>query len=186
MARSARSREEVLVVRKEENYWPSTQLNIWNIIILATAGTILGVFAQFMDIQSKMRLGTPWLFPFGVTVGALTIFFVIVELVLIAQRRLLPGYMMLISFILLVLYITGVIETAIQLFGAPGVSTNCQCYVNNNPVTGVSVQTLAWLQQNNICSCWYAAFSFWIIGAVFFVWMMVLAMQVSKGEYDRR
>lgn len=48
------------VVVREKYYWPDAQLNVWTIVMLATAGTILGVFAEFMMIQSQMRLGTPW------------------------------------------------------------------------------------------------------------------------------
>jgi hypothetical protein len=55
------------------------------------------------------------------------------------------------AFILFVLFLTGLIETAIQLFGAGNVSNNCQRYVNNNPISGVSASTLAWLEQNSIC-----------------------------------
>lgn len=55
------------------------------------------------------------------------------------------------AFILFVLYLTGLIETAVQLFGAGNVSNNCQRYVNNNPISGVSASTLAWLEQNSIC-----------------------------------
>ena len=55
------------------------------------------------------------------------------------------------AFILLVLYLTGLIETAIQLFGVGNVSNNCHRYVDNNPISGVSVSTLAWLEQNSIC-----------------------------------
>jgi len=91
------------------------------------------------------------IFPYGVTVGALTIIAVIIEVILAAQIKLLPSIMLLFSFILLVLYITGAIETAIQLFGSANVSGNCQRYVNNNQAFGVSIETLAWLQQNNIC-----------------------------------
>lgn len=65
--------------------------------------------------------------------------------------KLLPSVMLLFSFILLVLYITGLIETGIQLFGPGNVSGNCQRYVDNNQAFGVSIETLAWLQQNNIC-----------------------------------
>jgi len=86
-----------------------------------------------------------------VTVGALTIIFIIIELILIAQRRLLPGIMMLLSFVLLVLFITGIIGTAIQLFGGPNINNQCNTYVSNMKVTGPSINTLAWLQQNNIC-----------------------------------
>ncbi|KAK3059570.1 hypothetical protein LTS18_010528, partial [Coniosporium uncinatum] len=102
----ARSVVDRAVVIREKYFWPDAQLNFWTIIILATSGTIWGVFAEFMDIQNRMGLGTPWLFPYGVVVGALTIVLVIVEIVLIAQRRLLPGFMILWSFILLVLYLT--------------------------------------------------------------------------------
>ncbi|OCL01932.1 hypothetical protein AOQ84DRAFT_305712 [Glonium stellatum] len=172
------------VVVREKYYWPDAQLNIWTIIMLATAGTILGIFAEFMQIQNQMRLGTPWLFPYGVTVGALTIVFIIIELILVTQRRLLPGIMMLLSFVLLVLFITGIIGTAIQLFGGPNISNQCDTYVNNMKVTGPSINTLAWLQQNNICSCWNAAFAFWIIGSVFLIWMIIMASQVSQNQYD--
>jgi hypothetical protein len=87
-------------------------------------------------------------------------------------------------FILLVLYITGVVETAIQLFGPAGnVNSNCQLYVQHNkPIFGVNVQTLAWLQQNATCQSWDAVFAFWIIGGVFLVWMIVLGSMVARGQ----
>lgn len=59
--------------------------------------------------------------------------------------------MMLLSFVLLVLYLTGIIATGIQLFGSGNINGQCQRYVNNAKVTGPSIETLAWLQQNNIC-----------------------------------
>ena len=31
---------------------------------------------------------------------------------------------------------------------------------------------------------WYAVFSFWIIGAVFLVWIVVIAVTVSQNQYD--
>jgi hypothetical protein len=73
-------------------------------------------------------------------------------LVLIAQRRLLPGVMLLFSFILLVLFVTGIIGTAMQLFGGPNVNNQCNTYVGSMKQTGPSVNTLAWLQQQNICT----------------------------------
>lgn len=51
------------VVVRQKYYWPDTQLNIWTIIMLVTAGLILGVNAQFMTIQNTMRLGIPWYVP---------------------------------------------------------------------------------------------------------------------------
>jgi hypothetical protein len=168
----ARSFVSERVVVRERYFWPPVQLNFWTIIILVTGSLILGVFANFITIQNRLELGTPWyvlrhkrlslahspvtntrhrLFPYGVTVGSLVVFLVIVEIIMIAQNRLLPGVMMLSSFVLFVLFLTGIIETAIQLFGAGEVSSSCQTYVNNNDVRGLSVDTLAWLQQNNIC-----------------------------------
>lgn len=74
-------------------------------------------------------------------------------LILIAQRRLLPGVVMLFSFILLVLFIAGIIGTALNLFAGPNISNQCNTYVNNlsSQTYGSSIETLAWLQQNNIC-----------------------------------
>jgi hypothetical protein len=141
-----------------------------------------------------------------VTVGALTIIFIIVEMILIAQRKLLPGIMMLLSFILLVLFLTGAVGTGIQLFGRAAINERCNTYVFNNRQYGPSESTLAFLQQQNICKCdtyfspggllgmfandgfvgqcWQAVFAFWIIGSVFFIWMMVIASQVNQNQYE--
>lgn len=140
--------------------------------------------------------------PYGVTVGALTIIFVIIELILIAQRKLLPGVMMLLSFVLFVLYIAGAVGTGIQLFGGNNINNQCNRFVFNNRTYGATQETLAWLQQQNICKhcsrlqdeeasanestgqCWQAVFAFWIIGAVFFIWMMIIASQVNQNRYE--
>lgn len=89
--------------------------------------------------------------PYGVTVGALGIIFIIIEIVYIAQRKLVPGIMMLFSFILLVLFIAGIIGTAIQLFAGPNINNQCNTYVFNDDSSGPNVNTLAFLQQRNIC-----------------------------------
>ncbi|KAF2237448.1 hypothetical protein EV356DRAFT_574233 [Viridothelium virens] len=182
MARSTIARS-VTVVR-QRYYWPDLQLNFWILTALAAASIVLGINAQFLVIQKQMRLGIPWIFPYGITVGALTIIFILILLLLIMQRRLLPGLVLLGAFILLVLYIVGAIETGIQLFGAGNVSSACQNSVVNNQSTGVSVNTLAWLEQNSICQSWDAVFAFWIIGAVWFIWIIVIAAQVSRSQYD--
>lgn len=57
MARSVVGRGVVL---RQSYFWPENQLNIWNILVLASGGTVLGVFAEFMQIQNRMRIGTPW------------------------------------------------------------------------------------------------------------------------------
>jgi hypothetical protein len=62
MARAGHSGTVVgsAVIVREKYFWPDLQLNIWTIVMLATAGTILGVNAQFMQIQERMGLGVPW------------------------------------------------------------------------------------------------------------------------------
>jgi hypothetical protein len=120
--------------------------------------------------------------PFGITVGGLLILFILLMLTLIVQRRLLPGILILGSFILLVLFITGMIETAIQLFGPNGdIASKCETFVFNNPSNDLSIATLAWLQQNSICQSWLAVFAFWIIGSVFLVYLIVLASMVAQS-----
>ncbi|KAI9825378.1 MAG: hypothetical protein M1819_000544 [Sarea resinae] len=153
---------------------------------MAAAGTTLGVFADFITIQNAMKLGIPWIIPYEVTVSSLTIFFMLLMLVLITRRMLLPNVVMIGTFILFVLWLTGLIETGIQLFGsAADVNSNCNRYIEDHKVTGQSIDTLAWLQQDAICSDWLAAFSFEVIGTIFLLWMMIMASQVSRDEGDQ-
>ncbi|EMD00114.1 hypothetical protein BAUCODRAFT_119666 [Baudoinia panamericana UAMH 10762] len=180
MARSSVSRTRVVV--RQSYYWPDQQLNFWIIIMLATGGVLIGVFAAFLQDQQRFGLKIPWLFPYGITVGSLTVIFVWIMLALIYQRRLLPGVVIIGSFILLVLYITGVIETAIQLFrNTNGINGQCNSLNANAPGTGLSLNMLAWLELNSICQSWQAAFAFWIVGAVFLLWMIVLGSQVARN-----
>lgn len=123
--------------------------------------------------------------PFGITVGVLTIVFLIAMEAMLAQRKLMPGVVMLGAFIMFVLYLTGMIETAIQMFGpASNINGNCKKFIDGNPSRGVSIGTFAWLEQHMICQAWQAVFAFWIVGAVFLVWLFVLAGQVNKRLYD--
>lgn len=126
--------------------------------------------------------------PFGITTGALTVVFVLLIIGLVFQRRLQPGVVILGSFILVALYITGLIETAIQVFGSPpqgSINGNCQKYVFGAPSYDVSLQTLAFLEQQGICQSWLAAFSFWIVGTVFLIYMIIVGSQVVRGGYTR-
>lgn len=84
--------------------------------------------------------------------SALAVTFIFVVLGLIARRLLLPGILILGSFILFVLFLTGLIETSLQLYGVVGnVNSNCQNYVVKNKSTGNNIDTLAWLTQITIC-----------------------------------
>lgn len=56
------------------------------------------------------------------------------------------------SFILFVLWIVGLIVVSIQLWGPEGsVQSNCNLYVSGDESKGVSLETLAWLEQRSIC-----------------------------------
>jgi hypothetical protein len=48
------------VVVRQKYYWPDVYMNVWTIIMLTAASTILGIFAQFMMIQNQTRQPTPW------------------------------------------------------------------------------------------------------------------------------
>ncbi|KAE8328848.1 hypothetical protein BDV39DRAFT_64076 [Aspergillus sergii] len=174
-----------VVYRRRRYHWPELQLNIWILIVLSASAICMGIFAWFMSVQSEMRLGTPWLFPFMVVSGALGIFFIILILILAAQRFLLPGIIMLGSFILFVLWLTGLIETSLQLYGVVGnVDDNCQIYIVDNRAGGDNMQTLAWLTQKTICDCWKTAFAFELVNTIFFLWMMIMSWQVNRDVYD--
>ncbi|KAE8382635.1 hypothetical protein BDV26DRAFT_288429 [Aspergillus bertholletiae] len=173
-----------VVYRRRRYHWPELQLNIWILIVLSASAICMGIFAWLMSVQSEMRLGTPWLFPFMVVSGALGIFFIILILILAAQRFLLPGIIILGSFILFVLWLTGLIETSLQLYGVVGnVDDNCQIYVIDNRAGGNNMQTLAWLTQKTICDCWKTAFAFELVNTIFFLWMMIMSWQVNRDVY---
>jgi len=176
---------DVVMVRRKY-HWPEAQLNVWVIIFLGAACTQVGVFGSFITDQNTLHLGIPWLFPYEITVGALGIIFIIIMLGLIARRMLLPGIVIVGTFILFVLWLTGLIETAIQLYGSSGnaVNGNCSRYVTSHKITGESINTLAWLEQNSICQCWTAAFALQVVGTVFLLWMIIMATQVNRDEYD--
>jgi hypothetical protein len=61
----ARTEISERVVVRERYFWPQGQLNLWTLIVLATGSTILGVFAEFMQIQSQTTLNTPWYVSFS-------------------------------------------------------------------------------------------------------------------------
>ena len=124
----------------------------------------------------------PRLFTFTIVTASLTLLFLLLILILASRRQLIPGIILLGSFILFVLWLTALIETAIQLYGAGNVNGNCQLYVSNQVYEGVSVETLAWLTQNNICNCWKAAFAFEVVASVLFFWMCILSWQVQQDD----
>ena len=52
--------EVIAVERRRRYHWPEAQLNLWLILMLASAVVTVGVFAYFMTVQTQMNLGIPW------------------------------------------------------------------------------------------------------------------------------
>lgn len=96
------------------------------------------------------------LFPYMVVTGSLGVSFILLILILASQRFLLPGIILIGSFILFALFLTGLIETSLQLYGpVANVNGACSAYVVNNvaaaPPVGEGVGFFAWVLQGNIC-----------------------------------
>ncbi|KAL8674296.1 MAG: hypothetical protein Q9168_001289 [Polycauliona sp. 1 TL-2023] len=173
--------EIITVQRRRKYHWPEAQLNFWIFIMLVSSSVILGVFAYLTAIQNTLKLGIPWILPFMIAVSAMCIIFIIILLGLISQRQLLPGIVVLGSFILFVLYLTGLIETSIQLYGPSG-AVNSFCA--SRPGAIDSMQTAVWLANLGICTDFRVAFGFEIVATIFLLWMMVMAYQVNRDDFD--
>jgi hypothetical protein len=134
-------------------------------------------------------------FPYFITVAALSILFIVGIFWLISQRRLLPAIVMVGGFMFFVLWLTGLVVVAMQLFGPDGsIQSVCDVQVFGRDPKGTSVATMAWLQQRNICTfpstassptannsigqSWQLVFAMALIGTLFFVWVMIMAYQV--------
>ncbi|KAL8832970.1 MAG: hypothetical protein Q9170_004606 [Blastenia crenularia] len=175
--------EIITVQRRRKYHWPEAQLNFWLVIMIIASAVILGIFAYLVSIQNTLKLGIPWILPYMITVSALAIIFIIIMLGLISQRQLLPGVVVLGSFILFVLWLTGLIETSIQLYGPSG-AVNSYCGSRPNIRVIDSQQTAVWLANNGLCTDWRAGFAFEIVGTIFLLWMMVMAYQVNRDDFD--
>ncbi|KZZ92540.1 hypothetical protein AAL_06166 [Moelleriella libera RCEF 2490] len=159
--------------------WPPYQLNFWIFVMLFAAASIVGVFASFVQIQQQLDLPIPWYFPYNITVGTLALVFIGGVFLLIANRRLLPAIVMLGALMMLVLWLVGLVVVAVQLFGPTGsVQSTCDLQVFTRDPRGATQETLAWLQQRNICQSWQFAFAMALIGSIFLLWIMVMAYQV--------
>ncbi|PWY92405.1 hypothetical protein BO70DRAFT_357531 [Aspergillus heteromorphus CBS 117.55] len=175
----------VRIHRRRRYHWPELQLNIWILVALSSSAICLGIFAWFMTVQNELHLDIPWIFPYMVVSGALGIFFVILILVLAAQRFLLPGIIIVGSFILFVLWLTGLVETSLQLYGVVAdVDSNCRNYITEwGHPQGDNVYSMAWLTEDTICNCWKTAFAFELVNTIFYVWMIVMSWQVNRDIY---
>ncbi|KAI1499079.1 arginase-like protein [Biscogniauxia marginata] len=171
------------IQRVHRYHWPAIQLNVWMLVMLAASCCIIGVLATFIGVQQQLLLSIPWYFPYFITVSALTIAFVGALLWLIAQRRLLPSIVILGAFMFFVLWMVGLVVVSIELWGPWGsVSLNCQRLVWGDTPFGNNQATLAWLEQRSICQSWQAVFAFALVGCLFLLWMIVMAVQVFYDD----
>ncbi|KAI0891036.1 hypothetical protein F4806DRAFT_340972 [Annulohypoxylon nitens] len=171
------------VARVHRYHWPAIQLNVWMLIMLAASCCIIGVFGTFIGVQNQLELYIPWYFPYFITVAALMIVYIGALLWLIAQRRLLPSIVILGSFMFFVLWLVGLIVISIELWGPVGsVSSNCNLLVWSQSPTGNNQATLAWLEQRSICQSWQAVFAFALIGCIFLLWIIIMAVQVFYDD----
>lgn len=106
-------------------------------------------------------------------------------LYLIAERRLLPSIVIIGAFITFVLWLTGLVVVSQELWGGGGsgsVAGNCDVLVFDAAPRGPSQATLAWLAQKAICQSWHAVFAFALVGCVFLVWVLVMAVRVFYDD----
>lgn len=82
------------------------------------------------------------------------------------------------AFLIFVLWMVGLIASSIELWGSGGVQSNCNLQVFSENPTSATVETLAWLQQKSTCQSWYLVFAMGLTGAIFLVWVMIMAYQV--------
>lgn len=129
---------------------------------------------------------TARIFPYFITTSSLTVVFIALLLYLIAQRRLLPSIVIIGAFIFFVLWLTGLVVVSMELWGgvngSGSVAGNCDALVFNSAPIGLSQATLAWLEQKSICQSWQAVFAFALVGCVFLVWILVIAVQVFYDD----
>lgn len=95
------------------------------------------------------------------TVSTITIVFVCAVVALYYVHLLLPIVVMIGSFIMFVLWITGLVKASIELWGPLGsINDNCVRYVYNDDFWGDgSLYTLARIQQQGVCNLWQTTFA---------------------------
>ncbi|KAH6896711.1 hypothetical protein B0T10DRAFT_162601 [Thelonectria olida] len=163
--------------------WPPLLLNFWIFVMLLASCSLIGVFATFVQIQDQLELPIPWYFPYLITVACLGVVFIGIIYWLIAQRRLLPAIVMIGAFMLFVLWLVGLVMIGIQLFGPDNsIQSVCSIQVFNRNPKGQTEETMAWLQQRNICQSWQLAFSMSLTGVVFLIWVMIMSYQVFANS----
>ena len=132
-----------------------------------------------------MLQSTSRYFYFLIVTSILTIFYVITIFILYAAHLLLPILVMIASFILFVLWITGLIKQSIELWGPQGsINDYCVRFVYNDSIwatEGRNRDTFARIQQETVCNIWKTTFSLELIATFLFMYMIFMSWQVIRS-----
>lgn len=174
------------VVKVRRYRWPELLLSIILFTLFVCGTVVLGSFSYFTYIQQKLSVPIPWFvvlalppphpytidvddcfvngsryYYYLLTVSTITIIFVCAVVALYYVHLLLPIVVMIGSFIMFVLWITGLVKASIELWGPLGsINDNCVRYVYNDDFWGGgNLYTLARIQQEGVCNLWQTTFA---------------------------
>ncbi|KAL1888330.1 hypothetical protein Cpir12675_006219, partial [Ceratocystis pirilliformis] len=149
--RTAASRTARRYISHHHQYrWPGFLLNIWILIMLLSSSACLGILANFVVIQNRLKLGIPWYLPYFITVSCLTLVFIFILVWLTWKRRLLPAIVMIGAFVLFLMWMVGLVRISMALWGSGSVNSQCSIQVFSQDPKGENMRTLAWMMQRSI------------------------------------
>ncbi|KAG0123548.1 hypothetical protein HOY82DRAFT_231549 [Tuber indicum] len=171
---------ELVPVKVRRYRWPELLLAVLLLILFMCGAIVLGSFAYFTAIQRRLFIMVPWYYYFLLAISTLTILFVFSVVALYYVHLLLPIIVMISSFIMFVLWLTGLIKASIELWGPLGsINDNCVRYVYNDQFWGGrNLDTLARIQQEGVCNLWKTTFALEMISTFVFLWLILMSWQV--------
>lgn len=171
---------EIVPVKVRRYRWPELLLAVILLMLLVCGAIVLGSFSYFTAIQQRLFMTVPWYYYFLLSISTLTIIFVFTVVALYYVHLLLPIIVMISSFIMFVLWLTGLIKASIELWGPLGsINDNCTRYVYNNSFWGGrNIDTLARIQQEGVCNLWKTTFALEMVATFLFLWLILMSWQV--------
>lgn len=177
--------ERVVIGRRKRYRWDEVVLFVLLFIFLVCAAATLGMISYITYYQNRQFVMIPWYFYFIIITCVLTIIFVFTVWVLYAIQCLLPILVMLFSFILFVLWITGLVKQSIELWGPQGsINDYCVRFVYNDAIwapPGQNRDTWARIQQEGVCNLWKTTFALELIATFLFLYMIFMSWQVIRS-----
>jgi len=171
---------EIVPVKVRRYRWPELLLSIILLILFVSASIVCGSFAYFTEIQKRLFLAVPWYYIFLLVISTLTILFVFAVVALYYVHLLLPIIVMICSFIMLILWLAGLIKASIELWGPSGsINDNCVRYVYNDSYwTARNLDILVRIQQEGVCNLWKTSFALEMVATFLFLWLIIMSWQV--------